>query len=264
MQYNLIRERLESGAPTISTRMESLWADAVELAGTTHNFDFVEFNAESGSFEQGKLEEFCRAAELHGMGSIIKIDFLNHEYVAQKAIASGFHGVLFADHKTPEQVEASIRAIRPATPEYNGGYGYPKRRLIGYQTALPEMDYASLIASTVTGFMIENRYALDAIDEICSVKGVDLVQFGSSDYSMGMGKNKKDNAIACKDAEYKMIEAALKHGVGVRVEIDTPEQADEYLAAGVRHFCLGDELKNLFKAWNAPGRRLREIIAQSI
>ena len=42
------------------------------------------------------------------MGSMIKVDFQNRAYVAQKAMASGFQAVLLVDHKTPEEVKESI------------------------------------------------------------------------------------------------------------------------------------------------------------
>lgn len=67
--------------------------------------------------------------------------------------------------------------------------------------------------------MIEKKETMDNIEEICSIPGVDLVQFGPSDYAMSMGKNKADIDEECKAAERKMIEVALKHGIQPRCEI---------------------------------------------
>lgn len=48
------------------------------------------------------MEYLARAAELYEMGSMIKVDFRNRFYVAQKAVASGFQAMKFAVHQTPE------------------------------------------------------------------------------------------------------------------------------------------------------------------
>src|SRR5699024_12403809 len=59
-----------------------------------------------------------RACELYDTGSMIKVDFQNRAYVAQKAAAVGFQAILFTDHETPEQVEESIRLLSPRSEEH--------------------------------------------------------------------------------------------------------------------------------------------------
>ena len=43
-----------------------------------------------------------------------------------------------------------------------------------------------------------------------------------------------------------MIELALKKGVNPRVEIGSFEQAKPYVEMGVRHFCIGTDLKVIY------------------
>lgn len=40
------------------------------------------------------------------------------------------------------------------------------------------MDYAAQVSRCVMGFMIEKAQAVENIEEICSVPGVDFIQFG--------------------------------------------------------------------------------------
>ena len=108
-------------------------------------------------------------------------------------------------------------------------------------------------------FMIEKGEAIDQVEEICSVPGVDMVQFGPSDYSMSMGRNMCDYEEEYLEAERRMIRAALAHGVQPRCEIQTPQQAQYYIDLGVRHFSLGDQLKVLKEFWDVEGKRMREI-----
>ncbi len=255
---NLLRKKLEAGEPTVSTRFWSTNPLIAETIGACGNFDYAEFAAEYAAFSQIDLENICRAAELYDLATIIKVDLQNRGYVAQKAIAAGFQGVLFADHTTPEEVEESVRLTMPYTPG-GGIFGFPMRRFIGGQTHVNQDFHINRVKNTVRLFMIEKQGALDAIDEICSIPGVDMVQFGSGDWSMSLGFNRADDPERCKAAERKMIEAALKHGVRPRCEVTSPEAAQYYKDLGVKDFALNDEMAALRTFWQQQGKKLRDL-----
>lgn len=259
VKENLLRKKFLEDQPTVATRIWSTNPLITETVGASGNFDYVEFAAEYAAFSQRDLEDICRAAELHEMAAIIKVDYQNRGYVAQKAIAAGFQGIMFVDHETPEQVEESIRLTMPATPDYGGAFGYPSRRFIGCQTHIPPMEQAAHIKEVVRCFMIEKTGALDSIEEICSIPGVDMVQFGSGDWGMNQGFNRTERPEECLAAERKMIECALRHGVRPRCEIQDPQAAEYYYNLGVRDFCLNDEMSCLRRFWNGEGAKLRKL-----
>lgn len=258
MTENKLRKLLQEGKPSTSTRLWSAWPFYTEVVGATGNFDYIEFVAEYSPFTQYDLENMARAAELHNMGSMIKVDFMNRGYVAQKAVAAGFQAIMFADHHTPDEVRQSVAMMKPDCLG-QGRFGFPNRRFIGTKPHIPQMEHARRLDDIVLCFMIEKEEAMDHIEEICSIPGVDMVQFGPSDYSMSAGKNRSDYAEECKAAERKMIEVALKHGVAPRCEIPTPEAAEYYVKLGVRHFSLGDQLKVLKDFWINSGEKIRAI-----
>lgn len=259
MKENKLRTLLINGRPSISTRLWSTWPFYTESAGATGNFDYIEFVAEYAPFSQYDLENITRAAELHDMGTMIKVDYQNRAYIAQKAVASGFQAVLFSDHKNAEQVKETIKHLTPDTLGYDGTFGYANRRYIGTQTHMQQIQHAKRINDVVLAFMIEKMEAVDNIDEICSVPGVDMVQFGPSDFSMSMGWNRAEHVEGCKAAERKVIAAALRHGVQPRCEIQNVDEAQYYIDLGVRHFCLGDQLNILRNFWINDGGRMRTI-----
>ena len=113
-----------------------------------------------------------------------------------------------------------------------------------------------MVKSTVRAFMIEKKEAMDNIEEICSVPGVDMVQFGPSDYSMSRGWNSSEHVAEFKAAEREMIKVALAHGVQPRCEINAPEDAAYYVDLGVKHFCLGDEIRTNMIYWSRQGGAL--------
>ena len=259
MKQNKLRYLMDNDLPSVATRIESSWPSMVEIVGSTGKYDYVEFVAEYAPYSLADFENLARAAELCDMGTMIKVDFQNRAYVAQKAMASGFQAVLLVDHKTPEEVRESLHVLKPDRPQDGGRFGYPNSRWIGYQPHNPQMAYADIVKNTVIALMIEKKEALDNIDEICSIPGVDMVQFGPSDYSMSCGFDMKDHLEECKAAERKMIEAALRHGVKPRCEIYTAEEAKYYIDLGVKHFCIGDELKIVTNYWSKTGEAMRAL-----
>ncbi|MBM3190334.1 MAG: 2,4-dihydroxyhept-2-ene-1,7-dioic acid aldolase, partial [Chloroflexi bacterium] len=115
MRQNRLRELLRSGKPTVATRTATVWPDVVELIGTLGLYDYVEYAAEYGTFGWPDLDNYCRAAELYNLGTMIKIDQEPKLAMAQRAIGSGFESVLFVDCRTVEEVKECVRICRPDT-----------------------------------------------------------------------------------------------------------------------------------------------------
>ena len=261
MKENHLRNLLNSGKPTMGTRMWSTLPFFTEAVGATGFYDYVEFVAEYAPFTLYDLDNMCMACELHGMGSMIKLDFLNRGYFAQKAIQSGFQSVMFTDCRTADEVRSSLKMITPETLEEGGTFGYANRRYIGFQPRISQMAHAQRQRDIVVSLMIEKRAAIENIEEICKVPGVDMVQFGPSDYSLSNGWDAKDHVPETKEAERHMIKTAIANGVRPRCEIQKVEDARYYVELGFRDFCMGDQMWKLMVSWAHDGEKLREVLA---
>lgn len=253
---NQLREKLNRHEPILATRINSSWPMIAEIVGATGLYDYIEFLGEYAPYTQYDLENIARACELHDMTCIIKVDYANRSYVAQKAIASGFQGILFTDHTTADEVRETIRMVKPSTPEFRGDLGFVNRRFYKNEGFANQLDYAAQVNEIVIGFMIEKKLAVENIDEICAVEGVDFVQFGPADYSMNNGFNSKQQPDRVKQAEQRVIQSALSHGVSPRIELNLAAEADVYLAQGVNHFALGSELRIEKVYWTDEGKAL--------
>lgn len=258
---NTLRNLLDSGKPTVGTRLCSTSPLTTELVGMVGKYDYIEFLGEYVPYDQYCLEDIARAAELHNMGSLMKVDFLNRTFVAQKALASGFQGILFADHTCPAEVEQSIQATRARTPS-GGRMGYLVRRWVGYQDMKNQDEYIEMMQAHVCAFMVEKKEAMDCIDEFCSVPGIDMVQFGPNDYAMSSGFNMCDEREKLRALEKKMIETAHKYHIRPRCEVNTAEEARYYLDLGVKDFNLGLEMFVLRDYWRREGDALLDVMAE--
>src|SRR3954468_737183 len=123
MRPNLLRQKIKSGEPTFSTHIHSTWPSVIEAIGHTGQYDYVEFVAEYAPYTLHDLDNMARAAEVHGLSLMIKLDQDSQQVITQHAVGSGFHSVLFVDVRTPDDVRHCVRAVRPETPEDGGRHG---------------------------------------------------------------------------------------------------------------------------------------------
>lgn len=259
---NKLRAILNENGTSIATRISSRWGLTTETAIASGCYDYVEYLLEYAPFQVEDLENLARTCEAHGVGSIAKIDFQNRGWWAQKALAAGIQGILFTDCKTAKDVEECIYLTMPDSPEWGGRFGFSNYRWPGYRLSMTQSEYQKVVADSVRLFMIEKKSAVDQIEEICRIPGVDMIQFGPADYSMNCGRNMIDPEWIeiRKEAERHCIRVALENGVQPRCEIQKPEDAIYYKELGVKHFCLNDEIKILHAWWSENGRALEKIV----
>ena len=259
MRKNKLRSLLQADKPTLSTRLQSCWPSIVEVVGHTGLFDYVEFLGEYAPYTLHDLDNFCRAAELYDMGSLIKIDADPRAYLAQRAIGAGFEGVLFADSRSAEDARQCVRIARPETPEDGGLYGAATRRFafMGYGG---NVEYVQALRDVVVVLMIEKVPAVDHLEEILSVGGIDMIQWGPADYSMSAGVPGQRTSPEVKRVEKRVIETCLRMGIPPRAEIHSPDEASYYLDLGVRHFSLGSDISILFNWLQGNGEKLRRML----
>lgn len=260
MRGNRLRERLNAGEPTIGTHIHSTWPSVVEMAGHTGVFDYVEFVGEYAPYDLYDLDNMCRAADLFGMSAMVKVEQESRGFLAQRAIGSGFQSVLFADSRTVEDVLECVRTVRPETPEAGGRFGAVSRRM-AYPAYGGSKEYVQLLKDIVVVIMIEKKSAVDQLEEILSIDGIDMIQWGGTDYSLSIGRLGGRGDPDVKAVERRVIETCLKKGVPPRAEIGSVDEAREYLDMGVNHFCIGTDITILHGWFKQNGEGLRKLMS---
>src|SRR6195256_2370788 len=188
MRRNRLRELLRAGRPTLGTHIHSAWPAVVELAGHAGVFDYVEFAGEYAPYDLFALENFGRAVNpFDHMSAMFKVEQQPRTYLAVRAIGSGIQNVLFADPRTADDVRECVRAVRAETPQTRGRHGVGMRRDVGFVLEGGSPAFAQALDDAVVALMIEKKSAVEDLEGLLSVPGVDMVQFGPADYSMSLG-----------------------------------------------------------------------------
>jgi 2-keto-3-deoxy-L-rhamnonate aldolase RhmA len=261
MKPNKLREMLNAGKSSLGTHLHSSWPGMVEVVGHTGMFDYIEFLAEYAPFDLYALENFCRAIELFDLSAMIKIDQEPRRFLAQRSIGAGFQSVLFADVRTPQDACECVRAVRPETPDSNGSHGVAQRR-IAYMFEGRTNGYVQALKDIVIVLMIEKKTAVDSLEQILSIPGVDMIQFGRADYCMSVGRAGEIHNSETKEVYKKVIATCLRMNVPPRAEINTLDEAKFFLDQGVKHFNIGTDIVILFDWLKQNGEKLRRTLSE--
>ena len=220
-------------------------------------FDYVEFLGEYAPYDHETLENLGRAVELFDhLSGMLKIEQESRTHAAVRAIGAGFQAVLFADPRSVEEAEQCVRAVRSERPQSGGLHGVNLHRITAPSYGGSE-TWADALDKIVIALMIEKKGAVENLEAILEIPGVDMVQFGPADYSNSLGYTGQLQHPEVKEAERYVIETALNKGVAPRVELNQAAGFEPYLEMGVKHFNVGMDLRTLFDWFQKSGGVLR-------
>jgi 4-hydroxy-2-oxoheptanedioate aldolase len=161
----------------------------------------------------------------------------NDPGVTMKILDAGVYGVICPMINTRAQAEALVRACK-YPPFGIRSYG-PVRASI-----YAGMDYGDKANQDILVIpMIETVEALDNLDEILSVPGVDAIYVGPADLSLALGcKPRLDQTDPpVVEAQQKIAEACRRHGVIAGIHNNTSTYALKMIEQGYRFVTLASD-----------------------
>lgn len=238
MQRNHIKHTLKDGGWVLGTCLtDYLGAEAVTVikaAGLDHFF----IDAEHSRTSFNDIQNLVRAAKGHGIVPLVRVADIEYSLVA-RMLDCGAFGIVAPRIERPEQVEELVRIMK-FPPRGHRGYGL--RNIVNdfdFQGAQAEMDSSD--AETMCIPQVETKGAVESIEEIASIPGVDATMVGPFDLSVSLGIPGQFDSAIFWDAFDKMVEGCNKHGVAPGVHAGNPEMLQKCKEHGARLlFCATD------------------------
>lgn len=258
MRPNRLRELLKAGKPSIGTRLQSPQPNFTEIVGASGKYDYVEFLAEYHPYSMHDLDNIGRAIELFpNFTGMVKMERSAQEHLAIRAFSAGIQNMLFTDVRTVADARECVKIVRAETPTDGGTHGQAGgRALRGSGLDAVVQAYRDIVVV----LMIEKKEAAENIEAICDVPGVDMIQFGPSDYSMSVGLTSQRLHPSVLEMRTHCNKVALKKGVQPRAEITDASEAEHYLEYGMKHFCMAADAGILSRYYSQEGGKLRAML----
>jgi 4-hydroxy-2-oxoheptanedioate aldolase len=228
-----LRTRLRSGAPLLATFVETPHRAVAQVLGAV-GFDVLIPDGEHAAFSPRDIEELIVGADLAGVPALVRVPSTAPSTIAH-ALDSGAAGVLVPLVNTAEAAQAAALAAR-YPPEGLRGAGPGRASLYGLER---EASIANARAETVVAVQIETGTAVENLDAILTVEGIDLIFVGPNDLSHSLGRPPDEELRTVID---DVLQRAAAAGRLTGILAPTAELAARYREAGCALLVTGTDL----------------------
>jgi 4-hydroxy-2-oxoheptanedioate aldolase len=208
------------------------------LAAAMAGFDFLWIEMEHGPISLESLREVLLATRGAPAVPITRVPF-NEPWLAKRVLDMGSLGVVFPFTGTRELAEQAVASCR-----------YPPLGIRGFGPGLAATRYG-LEGSEYVRFadesvlvvvIVEEKRAIENIEAIVSVPGIDVVFIGANDLSFSLGTRGRTGDPVVEQAVEKVLAACRKHGVAAGYPAGSAAEINKRIAQGFRFFQAGNEL----------------------
>jgi 2-keto-3-deoxy-L-rhamnonate aldolase RhmA len=201
---NRLKVLIREGKIAIGASVSIGHPDVAEVIGLL-GFDWVFYDMEHTPMSLETVQTMMQAMSFSPATPVIRVAW-NDPVLVKKALDIGAHGVIVPMVNTGEEAERAVKAVR-YPPLGMRGFG-PRR------AARADPDYVSTANKEIfLGIQVESRKAVENIDDILSVEGIDAVLLGPYDLSLNLGVLAQWDSDLFKSSIEKILSAAKKHNV---------------------------------------------------
>lgn len=234
MIANLTRELLLEGRTALGCFVRTSDASFAEFAAT-RGWDFLVFDGEHGLATSTDVANLARACEVRGVTPIVRVPTTERSVVL-RCLDAGVAGIHFPwiSHADEAATAVSLAKYGPV-----GTRGLAGNRSTDWSVS-PEAT-ANANEQTLIVVQIETTAAVQDIEQICSVDGVDVLFVGPSDLSQSLGVPGDFTHPRLVGAMEEVAAAVHSSGKILGLYAGTPQAAEAGMALGARYVATGIE-----------------------
>lgn len=240
MDTNPVKEKLKRGEASIGTWSTTGDPAVVEVLARQTDLDWINIDFEHNAIDVSTAINCLRAAEGSGKPLFARIPW-NDKVWIKRILDIGFMGIVVPDVKNAEEAEAAVQAAK-YRPRGFRGIGSSRGQLV-----FGSDYYAKANDLTMVIIMIEDPEAVDQIDEIMQVDGVDVCFIGPNDLAnmLDIPTGMDNQHPAHIEQVQKVVDAGKRHGVATGVHTGSGEEAARRIQQGMQWFPIGSDARLL-------------------
>src|SRR5690349_20299020 len=232
---NGVRELWAAGRPVINSWLgipSSFSAEVMANAG----WDSLVVDMQHGMIDYQMMVHMLQGISTTNTTPLVRVPWNDPAYI-QKALDAGAYGIICPMINNRSEAEKFVSSMRYA-PLGSRSSGPIRAALYG------GLDYHAKANDIVVALgMIETVEAMENLDDIMSVKGLDAIYVGPSDLSISHGYppggDKPDQWMM--DALKKILDACKRHGVQPGMHCGAPAYARKMIEMGFTFVTVGGD-----------------------
>ncbi|MBM4188252.1 MAG: aldolase [Gemmatimonadetes bacterium] len=242
---NMLRQRLAEGRLAVGTMIAEVRQPSIMQALRNAGFDWAIIDNEHGVFSNETIAELGRAGRWVGVTPIVRVPALSYEFITQ-ALDGGAQGVMLPRVTSVDQVRAAVAAVKYPPVGARGsatGRGH---------TEFKSGDVTAMMADsnreTMVVVQIETKEAVDAVEQIVAVPGVDAALIGPNDLSIALGVAGRSRDPILEAAIERTVAACQAAGKYPAIHTNDVALTGEWARRGMRLVSISSEMGLLQKA----------------
>ncbi len=231
MIKNQVREKLNNGETVLGTMIQELRSPAVPVIFANAGFDFVFIDMEHGAHNMETVADMIKVARFAGITPFVRVPDLQYHLIA-RCLDAGAQGFMVPRIETREQAEKAVSYSKyPPLGErgcsINKGHNnYKGDDLISFVNNANEENFVIL--------QIERKAAMDDLESILSVRGVDGAVLGPNDMAVSYGVPNDLDSPLMEKIFMKVLETGKKFGVYTGMHIANLQKLVEWKNKGMQ------------------------------
>ena len=223
----------------------------------TCGYDWLFIDMEHNSMDIDIASQISVAAQDSGITPIVRVPDFSHHH-ATRVLDCGAQGIVFP-HVDDEKTAAELVSNCLYPPDGH-------RSMTGI---LPQLDFEKRPIAEVSKIinediiivvMLESPKAIENVDKIASVKGIDVLLIGTNDLCMEMGIPGQYDHKDIKSSYQKVIEACNKNNITPGMGgVYTDGLMKEYINMGMKFILSGSDLAFMMAAAKQRADYLKKL-----
>ncbi len=237
-----LKTKLQKGETIIgvfSKTCDPAFIEVLVYAG----FDYVILDCEHGPSNPMVLQNLIRGAQIAGIAPIVRVSAINEEI--SRALDVGAAGVEIPQVETADDAKRAISFAKFAPEGARGVCRFV--RAAGY-SSIPKDIYFQNANENFVVLQLEGTAAIENIDEILEVPGIDVIFVGPYDLSQSLGLTGQVTHPMVEKKMREIICKCLKKGIAAGTFCDSAENAAQWMKLGVQYIAYSVDVGIFYEA----------------
>jgi 2-keto-3-deoxy-L-rhamnonate aldolase RhmA len=238
---NLLKQKIKASQLTVGTWITLGHPSIAEILALS-GFDWLVVDLEHSTITIEQAGELIRVIDLAGVTPLVRLTY-NDSNQIKRVMDAGAHGIVVPNINSPEGAKKAVAATRYAPLGVRGvGLARAQKYGPGFEDYLEWQKDGPVVI-----VMIEHKSALDCLEDIFAVSGVDGFIIGPYDLSCSMGMPGEFDRPEFVAAMKRILDIGIRAGCppGLHIVEPDPVRLKQVIDEGFRFIAYGVDIRML-------------------
>ncbi len=257
MRPNKVRLALKEGKHVFGTMIQEVASPFVVHALANAGYDFVYVDMEHGRFNTETAASLIQTVRLSQMTCLARASD-NQYHLMARLMDAGAEGIMVPRLGNRQEVESVINRVR--YPPMGGRGLAVARGHNDYQRGEPLAFAEEANRENLVIIQIERREAVDNIEDIITVPGVDVALIGPVDLSVSLGVPTRHDHPLMQEAIDHVVETCRKHKIWVGMHWSNYQALSYWAERGIQLLSASSDLDMLLDSSKEISKNLHACV----